>query len=246
MPEPPGCRAPCVPMLLASRPIPPARFADPCRRGSPVWAREDRRAARRTDRMSRPWGPPRSAARRPHWPENLAPPLAVVARQDARRALAKAVGIAPHRFEKLARPGLAPEKMRRLQDQSAHPTGIGEPHQQRDHRAVAVSPDDRPIEGQRIDQRERLSRRAMVEVGGLTLEPARSARIRSDRERRRDGGRRARRSDARTDRSRSPIRREESQSHDPRRRRDNARGPATSLAREQTRAARRYGTNSLC
>ena len=120
-----------------------ARCADRARRGSRASARAARRAGRRTDRRPAPSVVARSAATRRRWSGcRSRQPLAVLARQHAGHALAEAVGIAHHRFEELARRRLARGRnasLRRSAPLSA--PGRREPHQQRDHRAVAVSPE---------------------------------------------------------------------------------------------------------
>ena len=114
---------------------------------------------------------PRIAVR----PDQIAPEVAVIVREHARHPIAEAVGVAHHRFKKLARRRFAAEEVCGFHDQAAQPIGIGQPHQQRNDRAIAVPPHDGAIERQRVNHRKRFGRGAMVKIGVLPDEPSRSA-----------------------------------------------------------------------
>ena len=93
--------------------------------------------------------------------------------ENTGHALPQAVRIAHHRLEELARPRFPPPEVRRLDYETAQPVWIGQSHQERDDGAIAMPPDNRAIELQGVDHRERFIGGATVKVGRLPFEPRR-------------------------------------------------------------------------
>ena len=149
-----------------------------------------------------------------------------------------AVRVVHHRFEERARGRFGPVKMRRLDDYRLEPLRRGQRHQQRDHGAVAVAPQHRPLEAERLDDAERLDCRAVVEVALLPLERPRQAVARAIRDDDAMAAGERRRSGDRRDRSRSPSRRAGSGADGRCRARGSGCGPASRRARAATRGVR--------
>ena len=106
-------------------------------------------------------------------PDEITPLLAVIAREHFHHARAEGVGIVHHGVEERSRPRLAPATVGRFENQPGEPLWCGEPRQQGDHGAVAVAPEHRAIEPERVDYMERFGGRALVKVHFLPIEPAR-------------------------------------------------------------------------
>ncbi len=176
-------------------------------------------------------------------PNEIAPAVAVLAGQHRGDPLPKPVRVAHHRLEELARRRLAAARnarLRRSDRSAARARPAPSAARSRRRRCVPRPRDDRD----RARRSPRMSRRRR---DGESRSPAArcapSRRIRCDRGRPVDGSRRAPRSADRTDRSRSPSRREESRSAVRRRRRDSARGPATSPGARADEGSSMNGTN---
>ncbi len=113
--------------------------------------------------------PPRDPVR----PDQIAPPLAMLAREHRGDTIAEQIGAGHHRVEELAGRRLAPEKMGRLGDDAAEAFRRRNRHEQRDHRTVAVAPEHGTLEVERRDHRKGLRGGTLVEIDLLPLEPSR-------------------------------------------------------------------------
>src|SRR5438477_5026585 len=93
--------------------------------------------------------------------DNLSPPFTVIVRQDGRGTRPNRRRVGGDRFEKCLRAGLAFIQMCGFDDDAGDAARIGQTEEQGDNRTIAMTPQDRLDEIERIDDRPGLLGRAM-------------------------------------------------------------------------------------